>query len=51
LQELRAEADAEADALHARLSEAVARDEILAARIKERHWDSLEVGTGSRGTP
>ncbi|GBF90834.1 cilia- and flagella-associated protein [Raphidocelis subcapitata] len=43
LQELRAEADAEAAALHARLSEAVARDEILAARIKERHWDSLEV--------
>jgi hypothetical protein len=43
-QELRAAADAEAAALKARLPEGVARDEILAARIKAEFWDPLEVG-------
>lgn len=43
LQELREAADAEAAALKASLSEAVARDEIVAGRIKAEFWDSMEV--------
>jgi hypothetical protein len=41
-QELRAKAAAEAEALKSRLSDAVARDEIVAARIKEEFWDSMQ---------
>jgi len=43
LQQLRSEADAEAAALKAKLTESVARDEIVAARIKEEFWDCMEV--------
>lgn len=49
-QELRAEADAEAAALVARLSEGVARDEIVAGRIKAEFWDGLQVGAGVRAS-
>ena len=46
---LRAAADAEAGALRAALSEAAARDEIVAARIKAEFWDSLAVKPAAVG--
>jgi WD40 repeat protein len=43
LRQLRAAAESEAERLKVELSEAAARDEIVAARIKEEVWDGLEV--------